>query len=85
MKDPATIPILRAEFTLPDGEVLVREWTMMQAASDPYAMKLKGAPFSWLDNPRRAWDHPQDPVTFKGNVKSGHEDEARQFIEGGTG
>lgn len=75
MKDPTTVPVLRAEFTMPDGEVLTRDWTMTEAPADPDAAKLREGPPSWLLNPRKAWDHPQDPITFKGNVKPGHEDE----------
>lgn len=77
--DPKMMPVLRVKFTLPDGEVLERNWNMEQATTDPAAAKLREAPPSWLENPRKAWDHPQDPITFTGTVKAGHEDEARTF------
>lgn len=78
--DPATLPVLRIEFTMPDGSLLTREWTMAQAASDPLVEKLKEIPPTWLENPRRAWDRPQDPITFTGTVKPGHENDARALL-----
>lgn len=62
------------QFRLPDGEMLERAWYMGEEMPD-----LAHIP-DWLDNPRRSWERPQDPVTFKGDVKPGREAEARAFV-----
>ena len=77
--DPATMPVLRVEFRLPDGDVIERTWNMAEAATDPLCARLREGVPEWLENPRKAWAHPQDPITFKGNVRPGHEAEAREF------
>lgn len=77
MRDPRLLPVLRAELTLADGLLLIREWTMEEA--DPAALALKEPP-GWLEEPTRSWDHPQDPITFKGRVRPGFEAEARSLL-----
>ena len=72
--DPKLIPVLRIEFTLANGEVLTRDWTMNETHPN-----LNEVP-SWLTNPQKIWGHPQDPVTFRGNVIIGFEDDARLFM-----
>jgi hypothetical protein len=73
------MPVVRVEFELADGTLLVREWTMSEARSVPDELK---SPPTWLENPRRSWDHPQDPITMKGRVRPGFEAEARALLEG---
>lgn len=85
MLDPFSMPVIRVEFRLADGTLLTRDWTMAEAASDPVVAKLKDGAPAWLRNPRKAWDHPQDPITFKGDVKPGFEQEARYIAEGEDG
>lgn len=70
-------PTTRVEFTLASGEVVAREWMMFDRQP-----AIEDIP-AWLDNPRKAWPHPQDPVTFKGDVRAGHEDECMAFVAGG--
>lgn len=70
-------PVIRAVLTLPDGTELTRDWRMDEAASADWIMD---GPPEWLENPSRAWPHPQDPVTFKGTVREGYEDEARRVM-----
>lgn len=70
-------PTTRVEFRLASGEMVVREWTMFDQQPE-----IESIP-SWLDNPRKAWHHPQDPVTFKGDVRAGHEDDCAAFVATG--
>lgn len=73
--DPRAQPVVRCEFRLPTGTVLIRTWTM---AEKPPDMRK---PPAWLEDPERKWGHPQDPVLMLGRVKPGHEDEARAFLD----
>jgi hypothetical protein len=75
MDDPLKRPILRAVFTLPDGTVLRRDWTIQDATPD-----ILKEPPEWLVERARRWDHPQDPITLSGRVMPGHEDDARQVL-----
>lgn len=72
---PMERPLIRVELTLPDGEVLERDWKMTDVPK-PDLDALR----PWVDNPRKAWDHPQDPITFKGDVKPEHVDDVRRFL-----
>ena len=74
MREALTLPVLRVEFTLASGEVLERDWTMSEDVPD-----IREPP-SWLVDTARSWDRPQDPVTLRGTVLAGHEDEAREFV-----
>lgn len=67
-------PVLRCEFTMPNGDLLVGEWTMFEAR--PFAEIP-----SWLDNPRKSWLLP-NPVTYRGDVRPGFEREALEFVAG---
>jgi hypothetical protein len=78
MRDPMTIPVIRAEFTLSDGTILERDWVMSDVDAGVKA-RLQSPP-DWLENPSRSWVHPQDPVTFKGRVRAGFEAEARELL-----
>lgn len=66
--------MLRCEFRLPSGAILVRTWGM-----DESPPELKNPP-AWLENPGRTWERPQDPVLLFGQVKPGHEDDARRLL-----
>lgn len=78
MDDPMKRPVVRVDFVLPDGDHLVREWTFKDC---PPPETFSAPPPEWLLEPRRAWPHPQDPITFTGTVRTGFADEARQFVE----
>lgn len=78
-------PVLRARFTLPDGTPLERDFTLddlEREGGHPFERTVRDGPPDWLDEPRRAWDHPQDPVTFSGRVKPGREGDARKAVLG---
>lgn len=78
--------MLRGEFTLPDGELVVVERTMAQLqveGGDDFERMLREGPPDWLTNPNRSWPHPQDPITFTGDVRPGFEAAARALAEGG--
>jgi hypothetical protein len=82
MRDPNTQPLIRVELKLADGSTLEREWTMRTLVGKDASLKAAlEAPPAWLESPRRSWDHPQDPITYRGSVRSGSEDEARAFVE----
>lgn len=76
---PLDRPLVRAEFVLPDGEILEREWTLrdIDAGGRP---PFEENPPGWLENPGRFWPTPQDPITFTGRVRPGHEQEARALL-----
>lgn len=74
MREALNVPVLRVEFTLASGEVLERNWTMTEDVPD------LDEPPAWLIDASRCWDRPQDPVTLKGTVLPGHEDEALAFV-----
>jgi hypothetical protein len=40
----------------------------------------------WMNEPRKSWKHPQDPICFSALVEVGREDEARSWLDeqGGT-
>jgi hypothetical protein len=87
MRDPLTIPVMRVEFTFPNGDVFERDYTIATASEAPAFLRPGGgdtAPPDWLDNPRREWSHPQDPVTFRGDVKPGREAEANAALRAST-
>ncbi len=82
MRDPRTMPVLRVVFTLADGITIERDWTM----HDPDLPEwTQAAPPDWILDPLRSWPHPQDPITFTGRVREGHEDEARALLTETTG
>lgn len=70
-------PAIRVAFACADGQTIEREWTMHDAP-DPAAFERQPA---WVRNGKRAWDRPQDPITYSGDVEPGFEDEARQWVE----
>lgn len=75
MNDPLTTPVVRYEFTRADGTTLVREWSLNDHPPKPPT----DVP-AFLVNPRRRWEHPQDPVTFLGDVRPGQEAEAEAWM-----
>lgn len=83
MRDPKTIPVGRVEIDFPDGSRHVAEWTMDEIGEAPAFIRPGSGPQmppDWLENPRRRWDHPQDPITFSGRVKPGREVAARTAL-----
>lgn len=72
-------PAIRCVFRLASGEVIDRWWSMFDAKSPSDFADIP----DWLDNPLKAWPHPQDPVTFSGDVQPGHEADALAFVAGG--
>jgi hypothetical protein len=73
-------PVLRVRFTLADGTPLERDWTMADV-DEKYPAWIRGVP-DWLEDPRRGWAHPQDPITYTGRVKPGCEAEAIETVMG---
>lgn len=81
MKDPMTNPAVAVEFRLEGGGVLAASWSLSE--DDDTLRRVLDAVSAipeWLDNPLKSWPHPQDPVTFSGDVRPGREVEAREFV-----
>lgn len=76
MNDPLTLPVVRYELSVQEGEPIVREWSL----NDRPPVKTPELP-EFLVHPHRRWDHPQDPVTFLADVLPGREADARAWIE----
>lgn len=75
--------MIRVEFSTASEGVLRVELTMRDLQMEgghPVEKLVREGPPEWLTNPSRHWDDPQDPITFKGAVKSGHEAEARAAL-----
>lgn len=71
-------PVLIVMFEIPHlDEVIYRAYQYGEEV--PEWTKF---PPSWLENPRRKWDRPQDPITLTGTVKEGFEAEARKAVNG---
>ena len=76
MLDPNRRPVLAVSFRCADGSVIERSWTMGQHAEMP---DLADIP-EWLENPSKDWPHPQDPVTYRGDVRPGSEAAALALV-----
>lgn len=75
--------MIRVEFRTASQGVLRVELTMRDLQVEgghPVEKLVREGPPEWLANPSRHWDDPQDPITFKGAVKSGREAEARKAL-----
>ena len=72
--------MVRAVFMLRPSGKLERGWTWREIEAGEGPTFLRGAPPAWLKNPKRQWGHPQDPITFTGTVRPGHEAEAREAL-----
>lgn len=68
-------PILILRLTLASGETVERGYTEADADEIPQA------PPSWLLNPRRSWDEPQDAILMQGDVPAGMEGTARMLVD----
>ncbi len=77
MSDPFDQIVIRAIFTTASGETLRRDWTVREIEEHD---KPFSDPPEWLKGTLRTWDKPGDPITFKGHVMPGHEDEARALL-----
>jgi hypothetical protein len=67
--------MVQVEVTFPDGEVRSQGWNMELAPTIDVNELLP-----WVTGQRKAWDHPQDPITFKADVKPGCEEEVREWL-----
>lgn len=72
-------PVFILIATLVDGREYRREWTV----SDPIPQGVALNP-PWLKVVSRSWPHPQGPLVVRGNVRSGGEDEAIDYMKGGN-
>lgn len=70
--------LLRVRLTMPDGEVVEREWV----APLHSLMGPPPEPLPWMRNPGRSWAHPRDPITLSADVLEGFEETAREWLAG---
>lgn len=70
--------VLRVRLTMPDGEVVEREWGM----GDVETMGPPPSPLPWMRNPARSWENPQDPMELRADVLEGFEETARSWLAG---
>jgi hypothetical protein len=68
-------PVLKYALRCADGTVIEREYAWHEL---PDGGMMEPPP--WLENPKRTWDHPQDPILFEGDVKPGFEQVAREVL-----
>jgi len=73
--DPFAMPVIRVEWTRADGSLVTREWSLNDGPPKPFP------PPAFIENPRRRWDHPQDPITLLGDIRPGFESEAEAWLE----
>lgn len=70
---------------LPDGsgtvERRVNMFSIQQNTSLDEVKDAIDALFPLVDNPQRAWDHPQDPITYTGTIKPGKEEEVAKLLD----
>lgn len=89
MKELEGMGMIRVIFDLPDGSTLERTWSLgdftrsEQKGGTEYALPvwLTSKPPEWIEEPSRTWEHPQDPITFRGRIKPGYEDRARALLD----
>lgn len=72
--------MLAVRLVMPDGSLLEREWSYEDAMTG--RLPALGGPPKWLKNPKRSWERPQDPIVVQGQVRAGHEDDARRWVGG---
>jgi hypothetical protein len=78
-------PVIAVRFTLPSGNVLERDWTLDELQDDgdqAFELMLRSGPPAWLEEPKREWEKPQDPILFTGQVRPGREAEAIKAVMG---
>lgn len=76
-------PVIAVRLVLPDGSLIERAWGMSSPDLGRVADRFKSPP-AWLKNPKKKWDHPQDPIMFTGQVRAGHEADARALVGEGA-
>jgi len=75
------MPVVEITLTLADNSELRRVWTWgeVQGGSAPELGEL-GRLEDWMENPRKTWPRPQEPVCYSATVKRGYEAEAREWF-----
>lgn len=73
-------PMLTVRFTLADGTELARSWDVYDMIRGRVPEVLRNGPPDWLDDAKREWPNPKDPILLTGRVKAGYEDEARAAL-----
>ena len=63
-----------------DGSQEERTWSMADFDGGAPAPTVDLQ--DWMVDPRRSWEHPQDPITHSTLVAPGREDEARAWLAG---
>jgi hypothetical protein len=80
---PGERVMLRVEFETENQGTLRVVLTMNDLqvpGGHPVERMVREGPPAFIENPSRHWDHPQDPITFRGTVKPGCEHMARKVL-----
>lgn len=67
-------PVVEVRIVFADGEQESRFWTIHD---NPHPDPDQP---DWMREPRKSWQHPQDPVIYSCLVAGGREDEARAWL-----
>lgn len=68
-------PVVELRLVFPDDTQESRFWGI-----DDHPPKEFGQP-DWMIEPRRSWQHPQDPIIFSARVEFGRTEEARKWLD----
>lgn len=83
--DPAGSPRIAIAFTRADGSVMAHSWSMRDLETVDTLTVARLIPLAippWLNNPSRDWPTPQSPITHRGDIAEGHEEEAETWLKG---
>lgn len=67
---------IKIKLTFANGKTIEREWSAEDA---PFESNFE--PPHYLENMRKHWNRPQNPITYEADVRWGHFKEARKWLE----
>lgn len=82
MEDLGDRVALRIVLAVAEGPALTREWTWRQVQECKTPQWVHLGPPPWLREPEMEWRDPLLPVTARGLVPAGLEDDARRLLYG---
>jgi hypothetical protein len=73
--------VIAVALQLETGGELIRRYTFAEVSGDPNPAEfLHDGPPPWWERPSKVWHSPDQPLIFRGIVKAGHENDARQLL-----
>jgi hypothetical protein len=75
MDDPRKRPVVELRLVFADDSQDSRFWRMDDSPPKDFDQP------EWMIEPRRSWQHPQDPIIFSCLVAEGREEEARDWLD----